>query len=317
MKVFHGLSELKLDRKHSVLTIGNFDGVHLGHQELLSETLRLSKESGAQSCVCTFRPHPQEVLRPGVKVELLTTYAEKLQILEEKGIDITVEELFSQSFFNQSPKDFFNKVIIEGFKASHLVVGYDFKFGKDRSGNSETLKAFCQEAGVTLSWLHPKTVDNEICSSSFIRGLLRNKKVSQAEKYLGRYFFYRDVIRKGDQRGRLLGFPTANMRIENKCELPNGVYATQSIIKKGNFKGKYPSVTNIGTRPTFKNEGEKIIETHFLSPGLQNFDIYGEEVEVQFIEFFRDERKFQSFEELKNQITSDKNQALQFFNLTL
>jgi riboflavin kinase / FMN adenylyltransferase len=313
MQISEGLSQLKLERTQSVLTIGNFDGVHLGHQELIEKTVGYAKGTGGPSCVYTFRPHPQEVLRPGTKVKLITAYGEKLEIFREKGIDITVEELFSQDFFSQSAESFFDSVVVKGFRASHLVVGHDFAFGKNREGNTESLKTLCSSKGIHLTVVPQKRVGDEVCSSTNIRTLLLAGNVTAAEKLLGRPFFYRGIVRKGDQRGRLLGFPTANTRIENKLELPNGVYATWAVIKKGNFIGKYPSVTNIGIRPTFKSEGEKLVETHVILPESQSFEIYGEELEVQFVDRFREEKKFSSFEDLKKQIFLDREQAKEFF----
>ena len=316
MQVFEGLQNLQLDRHDSVLTIGNFDGVHLGHQELISATVANAKIAGGPACVYTFRPHPQEVLRPGTKVKLLTTYAEKLDLFREKGIEVTVEELFSQEFFTQSAAEFFRRVVVDGFRASHLIVGHDFAFGRNREGNADTLRALCAEAGLGLTVVPQMRLDGEPCSSTNIRAHLLEGNVALGEKLLGRPFFYRGIVRKGDQRGRLLGFPTANTRIENKLELPNGVYATWAVIARGSWAGRYPSVTNIGVRPTFKQEGEKLIETHFILPADGAvFDIYGEELEVQFVDRFREERKFASFDELKTQIFRDREQAREYFHV--
>lgn len=315
MKRFYGLPSLVLERDHSVLTIGNFDGVHLGHQELLSKTVELAKLISGPACVFTFRPHPQEVLRPGQKVKLLSRYDEKLEMLEQAGIDITVEELFSQDFFSQTAREFFLNVVVHGFKARHLVVGHDFAFGKNREGTFAVLEALCQEFGVTLHQIPAMKVGDQLVSSSNIRSLLQAASVHEAEKLLGRFFFYRGVVRKGDQRGRLLGFPTANLRIEEKLELPNGVYATWTLVTRGGKAGKYPSVTNIGVRPTFQSEEGKLVETHLILTNETTIDLYGEEIEVQFVERFREEKKFASFDELKTQIAHDRERARAYFNL--
>ncbi|RYZ64012.1 MAG: hypothetical protein EOP09_16655 [Proteobacteria bacterium] len=183
MKRFYGLPTLVLDRDHSVLTIGNFDGVHLGHQELLKKTVELAKDISGPACVFTFRPHPQEVLRPGQKVKLLSRYDEKLEVLEQAGIDITVEELFSQDFFTQTAEEFFTTVVLQGFKARHLVVGHDFAFGKNREGTIEVLAELCKKYQVVLHQIPALKIGSELVSSSNIRSLLQDARVNDAGLY--------------------------------------------------------------------------------------------------------------------------------------
>lgn len=318
MQKFRGIADLSLNRSHAVLTIGNFDGVHLGHREIFKKILQKAKDLGGPACVYTFRPHPQEVLRPGHHVKLLTTYEEKAEILSKMGIDVFVEEPFSQEFFNSTAREFFDRVVVKGFKAKALFVGHDFAFGKNREGNLDLLKKICQEHQIEVDIISPQKMDNMPVSSSAIRTLLSAGRVAEASKFLGSYFFYRGVVIKGDQRGRLLGFPTANIKIENKLILPNGVYATWAFLKKRNGETvKFPSVTNVGVRPTFHHTDDVnpvIVETHLIIPGEEFVDIYGELLEVQFVDRFRDERKFNGVGELKEQILKDKRQAIEFFN---
>lgn len=316
MLKFRGISELEMTRDHSVLTIGNFDGVHLGHQEIFRRVKEESERTGGPACVHTFRPHPQEVLRPGVSVKLLNTYDEKLEIIESLGIDVAVEEPFSQEFFTLSAREFFQKVILHGFKARSLFVGHDFAFGKNREGHLGLLEQLCRESGVKLTVIPQLSVDGHAVSSTAIRKLLQEGKVAQAAKFMGRPFFYRGSVVKGDQRGRLLGFPTANLRLESKLALPHGVYATWATVKRGGASEKYPSVTNLGVRPTFTpTEGELqvVVETHLILPEGQSLDLYGETLEVQFVDRFRDEKKFSSIDELKAQIFRDREQAKEYF----
>ncbi len=313
-----GIDQLQLSRDHAVLTIGNFDGVHLGHQAILREVLEQSRRSGGPACVFTFRPHPQEVLRPGVEVKLLNLYDEKISILEDMGIDAVVEEPFSQEFFSLSAREFFEKVIVEGFKAASVYVGHDFAFGRNREGNLDLLRKWCGEGGIQVTVVPPQTANGEIISSTRIRNLLLEGNVAGAEKLMGRFFFYRGVVVKGDQRGRLLGFPTANLKLENKLALPRGVYATWSILDRGGRKEKVPSVTNVGVRPTFAEPSSVdalpvVVETHLILPEGEDVDLYGETLEVQFVDRFRNEKKFASFEELKLQITRDREQAREYF----
>lgn len=315
-----GIDSLALTRGHAVLTIGNFDGVHLGHQKILNQVLIEAKSTGGPACVFTFRPHPQEVLRPGTQVKLLTLYDEKIEILEKMGIDVVVEEPFSQQFFTLSAREFFDKVIVNGFKAVSIFIGHDFAFGKNREGNLDLLKSWCAERKIRVTVVSPQDFGGEIVSSTRVRGLLGEGKVSEAAKLLGRFFFYRGIVVKGDQRGRLLGFPTANLKLENKLALPKGVYATWAILMKGPHREKVASVTNVGVRPTFGVETPQdalpvVVECHLILPEGETVDLYGEKLEVQFVERFRSEKKFESFEALKTQIAKDREQARSFFSL--
>lgn len=316
MRVFRGIDQLNLEQGNSVLTIGNFDGVHLAHQAILKNVKQAAERIGGLSCVFTFRPHPQEVLRPGVQVKLLTTYDEKLEILDSLGIDVVVEQPFSQDFFNLSADDFFKRVICQGFRTKVLFVGHDFRFGKNREGHFDELKQWCARDGIEVQMIEQQKIGNDQISSTLIREKLLKGQVAEASTLLGRPFFYRGAVVKGDQRGRLLGFPTANLKLEHKLPLPNGVYATWAVLKRQGTELKLPSVTNIGTRPTFHAESGEIpviIETHVFFPKGENVDIYGETLEVRFLDYFRTEKKFGSFEELKQQIQSDKENAFKYF----
>jgi riboflavin kinase/FMN adenylyltransferase len=314
-----GIESLALTRDHAVLTIGNFDGVHLGHQRILAAVIAESKQTGGPACVYTFRPHPQEVLRPGTQVKLLTHYDEKIRVLESVGIDVVVEEPFSQEFFTLSAREFFQKVIVDGFKAVSLFIGHDFAFGKNREGNLDLLRELCAEKGIRLTVVSPESFGEEIVSSTRIRNALLEGRVADAAKLMGRFFFYRGVVVKGDQRGRLLGFPTANLKLENKLALPHGVYATWAILDRGGRREKVPSVTNVGVRPTFVEKAlaegllPVVVECHLILREGETIDLYGETLEVQFVDRFRDERKFASFDELKTQIMLDKEQAREYF----
>ncbi|MBS1963910.1 MAG: bifunctional riboflavin kinase/FAD synthetase [Bdellovibrionales bacterium] len=314
-----GIENLVLTRDHAVLTIGNFDGIHLGHRKILAAVIEESKRTGGPACLYTFRPHPQEVLRPGTTVKLLTHYDEKVRLLESLGLDVVVEEPFSQEFFTLSAREFFEKVIVRGFKAVSLFVGHDFAFGKGREGNLDLLRELCAEKGIRLTVVPPEEFGGEIVSSTRIRAALLAGRVAEAAKLMDRLFFYRGVVVKGDQRGRLLGFPTANLKLENKLALPRGVYATWAIVERGGKREKVPSVTNVGIRPTFAEKAAAegllpvVVECHLILPEGETIDLYGETLEVQFVDRFRDEKKFASFDELKTQIALDKEQAREYF----
>jgi riboflavin kinase/FMN adenylyltransferase len=238
-------------------------------------------------------------------VQLLTTYDEKLELLAAQGLDAVIEEPFSREFSTVAPHEFFTDVILRRLSAQAIVVGYDFAFGKERAGTLQALEEFCKGAGVELTVVPPQRADTEVVSSSRIRQHLKTGEVEAASALLGREFFYRGVVVKGEGRGRKIGFPTANLKLENKLALPYGVYATWAVLD-----GKrMPSVTNIGVRPTFQGAGPELpalVETHLLG---QTIDLYGKELEVRFVCRLREERKFPGIEALKAQIAQDAGEA--------
>jgi riboflavin kinase/FMN adenylyltransferase len=305
MEVVKGIQNFAQSAKHAVVTIGNFDGVHLGHRMIIQTALELAKKRGGQCIAYTFRPHPQVALRPGTQVQLLSTYDEKLELLRQAGIDITIEEPFSREFSVIEPEQFFTDVLLRRLNVESIVVGYDFAFGRERHGHLEALGKFCKDSGVELVVVQPHRVGSEVVSSSRIRQHLLSGGIEEANHLLGRPFSYRGVVIKGEGRGRQLGFPTANLQLENKLALPYGVYATWSVIDQK----VYPSVTNVGIRPTFQTDHPELpalVETHLLD---LNLDLYGNSMEVRFIRKLRDERKFGGVEELKSQILRDIEEA--------
>jgi len=290
---------------HPVVTIGNFDGVHLGHQKIIQLALNQARAKNGTCVAYTFRPHPQIALKPENQVQLLSTYDEKIEILESLGVDLLVEEPFSREFSTLSAEQFFRRVLLRQLGAEVIVVGYDFAFGKERNGHLNALEALCQEASVKLVVVPPQRFGEEVASSSRIRQHLMSGNIPAATQLLGREFFYRGVVIHGEGRGRKMGFPTANLKLENKLALPKGVYATWAV--RG--KVKFPSVTNIGVRPTF-SDGTKelpvLVETHLLN---EIVDLYGTTLEVRFVAKLREERKFSGVEELKAQIGLDAQHA--------
>lgn len=308
MEVIRGIQNLSRSLVHPVLTIGNFDGVHLGHQQIIRLAVEKAKARGGTSIAYTFRPHPQVALRPGANVQLLTTYDEKLELLGALGLDLVIEEPFSREFSTISPQDFFNDMLLKRLGVEAVVVGYDFAFGKERKGHLQVLEDFCQGSGVELTVVQAQRIGNEVASSSKIRQHLSSGEIEAASQLLGRPFFYRGVVVKGEGRGKKIGFPTANLKIENKLTLPYGVYATWAICESL-FPGQMlPSVTNVGVRPTFSSDRElpALVETHLLD---QNVDLYGRVFEVQFVRRLREERRFPGVDMLKAQIRTDADSA--------
>jgi riboflavin kinase/FMN adenylyltransferase len=313
MEVFRGIKELDRSLPHAVVTIGNFDGVHLGHQEILRIAREQAAERSGTVVAYTFKPHPQIALRPAQKTQLLTTYPEKLELLHRYGADVVIEEPFSRDFSNTTAQQFFSDNLLHRISAEAVVVGYDFSFGKGREGHLEELERLSQQAGIRLTVVPPLRVGSEIVSSTGIRRALFEGRAGDARDLLGYPFFYRGVVIRGEQRGRKLGFPTANLRIEEKLTLPYGVYATIAM-----YEGReYPSVTNVGVRPTFQvEELEALVETHlFALPGPvggpvpEDTDLYGRTLEVRFVRKLRDERKFGGVGALKEQIARDVDEA--------
>lgn len=307
METVKGIDQLSHSLKHPVVTIGNFDGLHLGHQKIVKTAIEHAGKRGGQCVAYTFRPHPQVALRPGANIQLLSTYEEKLELLEQLGVDLTIEEPFSREFSEIESNEFFTDVLLHRLSAEAIVVGYDFAFGRGRHGHLENLQKFCVSSGVELHIVPPQRVEGEVISSSKIREYLHTGKMKDASRLLGRPFSYPGVVVKGDGRGKRLGIPTANLLIENKLTLPFGVYATRMIVNGQT----YLSVTNVGVRPTFHSELQNLpplVETHVLDLAI---DLYGLTVEIQFFEKIREERKFAGLEELKNQIHLDIQLARQ------
>lgn len=307
MKILRGVHSLSQPLPKAVVTIGNFDGVHLGHQEILTQAIQRAKARGGVSVAYTFRPHPQYALRTDNPPKLLMTYDEKLEALGRLGVDYAVEEPFTREFSSISPEEFFTERLFKGLGAQAIVVGYDFAFGKGREGHLEKLEVLARAAGVELTIVAPCKVDGEIISSSRIRNHLLSGSIPEANALLGRQFFYRGVVVRGEGRGRKIGFPTANLRLEDKLVLPYGVYAGTSLVDGV----EYASVTNIGVRPTFQAAAAAgvpatmelaLIEVHLLD---QTIDLYGRTLEVRFAQRLRDERKFSGIDALKEQIGKD------------
>jgi riboflavin kinase/FMN adenylyltransferase len=306
MKVFHQLKEIVGNAASSV-AMGNFDGCHLGHTALLKGMVAYGQAHQLTTTVLTFYPHPVEVLNPGKKLERLTSGLEKLGLLEQLGVETVVVLPFDTKLSDLSPRDFFEQYLLKGLHAKSIHVGYDFKFGKARSGNLEMLKSLCDEGRVWLQVQPPFELNGQKVSSSRIRQLLQTGEINEAAKMLGRPYTVSGQVSRGDQRGVQLGYPTANLRIPaEKCLPKNGVYVTDAYWQKQ----KYRTVTNVGVRPTFHAEAPApTVEVHFLD---FNARLYDEFVELEFLEKIRNEIRFDSVDELKEQIGKDVLTAREF-----
>ncbi|HES60234.1 MAG: bifunctional riboflavin kinase/FAD synthetase [Calditrichaceae bacterium] len=306
MEIISGLEYLKSDRRCAV-TIGTFDGLHLGHKKIIEKLNNIASEKNLCSTLLTFDPHPKIVLKQSddFHIAILTTLDEKKKILTEMGINRLVVIEFNRAFASQSYEQFVKHVLIEKIGAQAIVVGYDHAFGKDRKGNFDNLKLLCDRYSFDLHKVDPIEINGEIISSSLIRRAISEGDVVAAGKYLGRYYSYSGKVIPGDSRGKGLHFPTANIYNSNQNkQIPaSGVYAVDVVYKDSTYKG----MLNIGNRPTFGLRGDYTIEVH-----IHNFDneIYNENLTVFFKKRLRNEIKFDSVDALVAQLEIDKQNSL-------
>lgn len=308
MQLHYGLKGFKSHRP--VVTIGTFDGVHLGHREVIAELLRMSKESGGESVVFTFYPHPRMVVNPQEDtLRLLSTKDEKVQLLEELGIDHLVIYPFTQDFARISHVDFVQNILVEQMQICKLIIGYDHKFGHDREGNFQALQILAEKLGFEVEQLSPLVVENVAVSSTKIRKALEIGQVAQANHYLGYSYLLRGLVVEGKRLGRELGFPTANILPEDRHKMIplDGVYAVSVEANGSHYKG----MLNIGTRPTVNtNVDHRSIEVNIFDFSR---DIYGQTISVNFIQRIREEIKFDNIDRLKEQLANDKITAMRIF----
>jgi len=290
--------------KKSIVTIGTFDGVHAGHRTIINRIINLAKKRNGQSVLITFEPHPRFLINPQHRLKLLTTLEEKKSLLEKLGLHHLVIAPFTKEFANQEAKNYVEDFLIKKIKPSVLVIGYDHHFGKGRSGNFNLLKQYAEQGHFQLEEISKQLVEDAHVSSTTIRKALEQGDVREANNLLQSNFQLSGEVIIGDQRGRTIEFPTANLQISSDKKLipPNGVYAVRAFIKNQCFS----AVMNIGFRPTVTDKPELRLEVHLID---FDEDIYGENLKVEFIERIRAEKKFNSFEDLKKQIELDCESA--------
>jgi riboflavin kinase/FMN adenylyltransferase len=305
MRVYKGMAELDTPPKGAVVTIGNFDGVHIGHQELIRRVSAHARRIQGAAVAVTFHPHPRFVLRPTEEPYLINTYEEKLELLERYGVELVLELPFSREFSNTTPEEFVDHYLRRGLSAQALYLGYDFAFGKERAGSVQVMEKLARARGMEIEVLPAQEVAGRVVSSSGIRRALDDGDMRFVNQALGRPFFLRGLVWRGEGRGRTIGVPTANLQTENRRYPKVGVYATRTL-----WRGQwYGSVSNIGYNPTFKGEGTGLplkIETHLFD---FSHDMYGDEIQVEFHRFLRTEQKFRGVEELLAQMQADFSAA--------
>lgn len=306
MKIFHGTENANI-QKPTVLTLGVFDGLHLGHQEIMRTVAERAKAADAVPTAITFDPHPRAVLHPGSAPPLLQTLDQRLANFEVLGIEQAIVIAFDREFAQNPAEDFITSIIHDRLHAKEVHLGKDFAFGRGRGGNIDLLRRMSAELGFMADEVPEVRLRGQRISSSKIRQLLNEGRVNLARRMLGRPYGVEGVIERGVQRGRTIGFPTANLKPHNRVIPKYGVYATASLVD-GEWRR---SITNIGVRPTFENEAEPSIESFIFD---FDGDLYGDVLRVRFLHRIRDERKFNGIDELRAQIERDTSRALNYFN---
>jgi riboflavin kinase / FMN adenylyltransferase len=306
MRLFHGTDNAEIARP-TVLTLGVFDGLHLGHQLIMRTVVERARNVGAVPTVITFDPHPRAVLHPESAPPLLQTFDQKIEAFGALGIEQAIVVRFTRAFAQIEAEDFLRDVVRDRLHAAEVYLGRGFAFGRNREGNIELLRKVSERLGFRAEEVPEVRLRGQRISSSKIRELLAQGRVNLARRMLGRPYGVEGRVVRGMERGRTLGFPTANLRPENRVIPRNGVYVTATLIE-GIWRR---SVTNIGMRPTFEGAAAQAsIETYVVN---WTGDLYGDVVRVRFLHRLRDEQKFASIDELKRQIAHDRDRASEYF----
>tara|TARA_R100001369_G_scaffold10707_8_gene23919 strand:+ start:5399 stop:6292 length:894 start_codon:yes stop_codon:yes gene_type:complete len=291
-----------------VVTIGTFDGVHIGHQKIIKRVIKLAEQQGFEPVVLTLFPHPRMVLQKDDSIKLLHTIDERIDILKAMGIKYVIVKNFTKEFSNLSAQDYVKSILVDELNTKQIVIGYDHHFGKNRSANITDLKGFAEIYGFKVEEISAQDIKDVTVSSTKIRSALTSGEVDLANAYLGYNYFITGTVVKGKGLGRTINFPTANIQIKESYKLiPNdGVYIIKSHYKEKSLFG----MMNIGTNPTV-NGKIRSIEVNFFN---FNTDIYNAELKIEFLKRLRSEKKFENLEALKQQLKIDKDNALEFLN---
>lgn len=311
MRVFRDLNNLP-EFKNSVITIGTFDGVHKGHQKLIERINFLAKQNDGESIIITFHPHPRIVINPQDKtLRLLNTIEEKVSLLEKYGVDNLVIVPFSRNFSEQEAEDYIENFLVKNFRPKNIVIGYDHKFGKNRSGDYHLLENMKTRFGYGMEEITKETLDDIAISSTKIRNSLQAGEIALANELLGHNYTLTGTVVRGLQNGRKLGFPTANIQVSDEYKLipKTGIYVVK-VSDASTPSEKHKGMLSIGYNPTFEGK-EQTIEVNILD---FNKDVYGNTLTLEFIEHIRDEKKFDSIEALISEIKNDEKVTREVFN---
>ena len=305
LKLFHSINDFQSTKK-TILTLGTFDGVHIGHKKILERITQNTENGKYESLVLTFFPHPRMVLQEKSEIKLLNTIAEKSKLLEQTGIENLVIHPFNESFSRLTAEEFVHSILVDQFHIQKIIIGHDHRFGRNRTANIDDLIAFGTEYGFEVEQISAQEIQDVSVSSTKIRKALDEGNIALANEYLGYPYFLSGEVVKGKQLGRTIGFPTANIHIEEEYKkIPkNGVYIVKTFIDNKTVFG----MMNIGFNPTVNGE-RQTIEVNLFD---FDADIYGQKLEISLLEYIREEQKFGSVDLLKEQLNRDKNTALEF-----
>lgn len=309
MEVLRSSEELAAPPREPVLTVGNFDGLHRGHQAIMDVVRTRARALGGTAVVYTFEPHPRKVLHPDRPPGLLLTLDQKLELLEAAGMDLVILEPFTAAFARTPPEEFVRRCLYERVAPREVYVGYDFHFGKDREGSMRLLTEMGPHLGFAVTVIPEVTVGDRDVNSTRIRALLAGGEVAEAAELLGRAYAVRGRVAEGERRGRALGFPTLNLDAESEILPAHGVYAGRvRFLDEGEPPAgtAYDAVTNVGRRPTFESDDPPLAEAHLLD---FTGDVYGRRVEIGFEHRLRSERRFPGPAALREQIAHDVEQG--------
>jgi len=309
LKTFHSINSFHSSKK-TIVTIGTFDGVHIGHNQILQKIVQDAKNCDCESLVLTFFPHPRMILQDNTEVKLLNTIAEKSMLIKNIGIDNLIIHPFDKEFSRLTAEEFVKTILVEKFNIQKIIIGYDHRFGRNRTADIDDLIIFSKQFGFEVEQILAQQIDEISVSSTKIRTAILEGDITLANNYLGYNYSFSGNVVKGKQLGRTIGFPTANINIDEEYKLipKNGVYIVKSIISEKTIYG----MMNIGTRPTV-NGLNQTVEVFFI-----DFDsnLYEQKITIEILDFIREEQKFDSLDLLKNQIEIDKQKTLQFIKNT-
>lgn len=307
LKIFHSINDFSSTKK-TILTLGTFDGVHIGHKKILKKLTQNTENQKYESLVLTFFPHPRMVLQEHSDIKLLNTIDEKIDLLEKIGIENLVIHPFDEAFSRLTAEEFVSNILVDRFHIQKIVIGHDHRFGRNRTANIDDLIAYGKEYGFEVEQISVQEINDISVSSTKIRNALLEGDMALANDYLGYNYFLTGSIIQGKQLGRTIGFPTANLKIEENYKLipQNGVYIVKSIIDEQNVFG----MMNIGFNPTVNGQKQSI-EIHYFD---FNADLYNQKISVSILQRIRSEQKFESVDLLKEQLEKDKKTALVFLN---
>jgi riboflavin kinase/FMN adenylyltransferase len=307
LKLFHSLSEYKAAKK-SIVTIGTFDGVHIGHKLILEKLIQNAKERDCESVVLTFFPHPRMVLQESSDVKLINTIEEKSELIGNIGIENLIIHPFDQKFSRLTAEEFVKTILVDLLNIKKIIIGYDHRFGRNRTANIDDLIVYGKQYDFEVEQISAQEINDNAVSSTKIRNAILEGNISLANKYLGYNYTFSGEVVKGKQLGRTIGFPTANIQIKESYKLipKNGVY-----IVKSNYDGNTIfGMMNIGNRPTVNGE-HQTIEVNFFD---FNEDIYNKIISIEILDFIREEQKFDSLDSLKSQLNKDQQTSSSYIS---